>query len=384
MKFLYIYIGNIHSDFSGAAKKVRGIVSELEKRKVEYFIFALSDQVKISGVYDERVYLVPAIETDQVAIYSELGKFLTFCGSYDACVFRYPFASKELVELLKRYPDQITLEHNNKELIELWRVGLDSIKEYKFRPSPSYMRLLRNSLLPVFNELRYGVSALKLAKSGIAVTNEIAGYEKNRFSRYRCRIVGNGIDFSKIKFHSRIFSRGDVLTIVMLNTSNVSWHGVDLILESFRKANTDKFHLILIGRFSEKDISLAQSYPHITYRGFLAPDEINEVMGSVHIGLGAVALFRKKLHEASTLKVREYLASGLPLILGHVDSDVDNNSFIASCRFKIDMLSNSISWEKIYDWAVEVYRTPNINQKIRDTASEIVGFERKVSDLLNG
>jgi hypothetical protein len=41
------------------------------------------------------------------------------------------------------------------------------------------------------------------------------------------------------------------------------------------------------------------------------------------VGIGTLALHRKQLHEASPLKVREYLAVGLPVLYAYEDPDAD-------------------------------------------------------------
>lgn len=48
----------------------------------------------------------------------------------------------------------------------------------------------------------------------------------------------------------------------------------------------------------------------------------------MNIGIGTLALHRKGMKEASPLKVREYLAYGLPVILGYKDTDVDGKDFV--------------------------------------------------------
>ncbi|MOA45721.1 hypothetical protein D3C78_1681500 [compost metagenome] len=44
-------------------------------------------------------------------------------------------------------------------------------------------------------------------------------------------------------------------------------------------------------------------------------------MQQADVAIGSLALYRKKMGEASPLKVREYLAYGLPVINGYLDTD---------------------------------------------------------------
>jgi hypothetical protein len=50
---------------------------------------------------------------------------------------------------------------------------------------------------------------------------------------------------------------------------------------------------------------------------------LNELCSFCHIGLGSFALQRKALNDASTLKMREYGARGLPVVYGHLDNDYE-------------------------------------------------------------
>ncbi|WP_198264123.1 hypothetical protein [sulfur-oxidizing endosymbiont of Gigantopelta aegis] len=48
----------------------------------------------------------------------------------------------------------------------------------------------------------------------------------------------------------------------------------------------------------------------------------------MNIAIGTLSLHKKNMKEASALKVREYVAYGLPVILGYIDSDLDGCDFI--------------------------------------------------------
>ena len=50
--------------------------------------------------------------------------------------------------------------------------------------------------------------------------------------------------------------------------------------------------------------------------GQLTPDQYLPIMAKADVAIGPLALHRKGLSEASALKVAEYLACGIPVILG--------------------------------------------------------------------
>ena len=55
---------------------------------------------------------------------------------------------------------------------------------------------------------------------------------------------------------------------------------------------------------------------------FLTKDQLNELYPFMHLGIGSLSLHLYNLNEACPLKTREYLAHGLPVILGYKDTDI--------------------------------------------------------------
>src|SRR5207249_2857500 len=60
---------------------------------------------------------------------------------------------------------------------------------------------------------------------------------------------------------------------------------------------------------------------NVHVHGVLDRAQLHRLLAQVDVGVGTLALHRKGLEEASALKVREYLALGLPVVLGNADTD---------------------------------------------------------------
>jgi hypothetical protein len=60
---------------------------------------------------------------------------------------------------------------------------------------------------------------------------------------------------------------------------------------------------------------------NVVLHGALPTDQYVRIMQRADAGIGTLALHRNGMSEASPLKVREYLASGLPVIIGYTDTD---------------------------------------------------------------
>lgn len=382
-RILYIFFGDIEQAY-GLTKKIKGLISEFQKKDLDWNLFALSSKVDEVGFRTENEYLLPfKYKKDKAKLFAELDKFLNNNEDYEICYFRYPGANKELVDFLKKHPNKIIFEHNTKEVPELANKGKIWVKKYPFRLSPSYFKLIMNSYYKPLNiESRFGKKALELAKKGVAVTDEIARYEESRSPKYKCSVISNGIAVDKVPFKQREFKKGDTLNILLLVAHDVDWHGVDIILESFAKYKNDNIKIFFVGKFEEQQKRLAEKNKNVLLKGYLSAKEFDDCLRNSHVGLGSFALFRKELEEASTLKVREYLASGLPVFFGHKDTDIEASESLNFFCLDIDVRKQEINWDNVYSWAVNLYKEENLNQKIRDEAKKQIDFSKKAKEIL--
>jgi glycosyltransferase involved in cell wall biosynthesis len=94
------------------------------------------------------------------------------------------------------------------------------------------------------------------------------------------------------------------------------WHGTDILLKLASKLPAD-MSVDIIGLEGEDRRG-------IKFHGYLSASDYEDMLGKATVGVGTLALFRKKMSEACPLKTREYLAYGLPVILGYKDSAFDN------------------------------------------------------------
>ncbi len=383
-RLLYIYIGNF-DDHSGVTNKLKGLFSSLNGSNVQYTLFSLSNKGLTTGFVSESNYFLPAaLLSNEKEIYRELDKFILAQPAFDIYFFRYPLASYQLFMLSKKHKNKFVFEHNTKELPEIIEQGLFWVKKFNFRPTPSYAKLVFNTLVkPIFDEMYYRKKVLKNAKMGVAVTNEILDYEKKNCPGYICHTVSNGIDVKEVNFYKRELKKGDTLNLIMLANSGVNWHGVDLVINSFLKYTGKNIQLFFIGDFDEKVKQLAAGNSNIVFTGFLTSNEISSYFKIAHIGLGSFALFRKKLEEACTLKVREYWASGLPVLLGYKDSDIIESPVLEKFSLYKDIRIQQINWEEVYNWASNLYLLNDLNEQVLAEAYKTVDYKIKTKRLLD-
>ncbi|WP_068621031.1 glycosyltransferase [Paenibacillus tuaregi] len=104
---------------------------------------------------------------------------------------------------------------------------------------------------------------------------------------------------------------------VFIGSSGQAWHGVDLIADLAARRPAWKFDVI--GLTNDE---LEGPVPaNMSFHGPLTRAEYQPHLDQADIALGTMALFRKRMAEASPLKVREYLANGLPVIIAYEETD---------------------------------------------------------------
>jgi len=126
--------------------------------------------------------------------------------------------------------------------------------------------------------------------------------------------IGNGIDISRIERLSQ--GTQENLALFFVGSPNQPWHGVQELVE-FGKLNSDiEIHIV-----GNDDVSFK---PNIFFHGTLNADQYKAIASRCQAGVGSLKLTTNHMMEASPLKVREYLALGLPVILKYKDTDLSS------------------------------------------------------------
>lgn len=198
------------------------------------------------------------------------------------------------------------------------------------------LKLIRQNWLgrlAAWLEMYTGKHALRHAYGVAGVTSEIAKYEAARVDRkVRVSVYPNGIRTSDIEVlpDKRVAGR---INLAFICGYFSDWHGLDRLLDSvWEYSGEEKVTLYLIGRVSESQrdrIIKIQRECSRTVRvvstGHLEQERYRKLLSRCDVGLSSFALELKGLKEAATLKVREYLALGMPVYSGHRDTALSDD-----------------------------------------------------------
>jgi hypothetical protein len=159
----------------------------------------------------------------------------------------------------------------------------------------------------------------------IAVTNEIRDRELSAHCpRLPVAVIPNSIRLPSGKLKPKgaksagkleppkiVFAAGPLPVAAAHN-----YHGIDKIYR-FAARTQGMFEFVLIG---ESKFYPDEKPPNIRLMGKLDREEMRAVIAGCDFGLGTVGLHRKRMEEACPLKVREYIALGLPVIIPYKDT----------------------------------------------------------------
>jgi glycosyltransferase involved in cell wall biosynthesis len=150
----------------------------------------------------------------------------------------------------------------------------------------------------------------------VATSHELANLKENRSHHKPVAVISNGIELDKYEPLEPTQNQAPVLSLV--GSPGMNWHGVDKLF--FLAGQYPELSINIIGyRHDDFDIPIPSN---IHLHGYLEKDEVRKVLAVTDAVFGTLALHRKKMNEASPLKVREALGYGIPVILAYEDMDL--------------------------------------------------------------
>lgn len=155
---------------------------------------------------------------------------------------------------------------------------------------------------------------LSHAAGFVCVTRELAG----RFGGPDATavVISNGIDLSAFPEPGPPRHATDGRTrLVFLGAPGSPWHGVDEIVAA--ACNAPDWQVDLIGWTDSTGLP-----GNVRAHGVLTYEQYRPLLAEADVAIGSVGIYRRPgMNECSPLKLREYLAHGLPVVIGYHDTD---------------------------------------------------------------
>jgi glycosyltransferase involved in cell wall biosynthesis len=173
---------------------------------------------------------------------------------------------------------------------------------------------LRSSFRSLYNRFTRGL-LLGRADALVFVTPELSRW--SAFDGYAARryVIPNGIDLDA---YPTLPAPADPKPrLAFVGSPGSPWHGVDRLVALAEARPSWSFDVV--GYQCPDDTGPS----NVTYHGAKDRAGVLDVLASAHVAVGSLALHRISIDQASTLKMREYLAVGIPVIYAGSDPDVD-------------------------------------------------------------
>ena len=308
MRIAYILTWNLaHND--GVTRKVFQQVQEWRElgREVEIFYSWDSEGKDAKGA---NFFQKDLIWNSPIGILKNNKTYSLLCNSVmeykpDVVYLRWEFHKKSIMKLMSKIPT--VMEINTHIEGEFKRRSRDNFKD-KLR----YIYYLLT--YKGFNKKCAGI---------VSVTKEIleiGGYKE--IGKPTCYIP-NSIPIDENFSVSNFSGKDDnIPRLVFIFSGLRPWHGLDNIVE-LAKGSIGELNFDLITGFDAQDLELP---PNVKVYPFLEKNEFLDIFKTAVAGIGSAGLYEKQMNEACAIKVREYLAAGLPVIIPYKDTAfVDNN-----------------------------------------------------------
>jgi len=261
-----------------------------------------------------------------------------FCISencYSANIKRVEFSrlkARFIPMVLKRYLNRVLAYKKIQDYIENTKPDLLYVRQSIWVPQfgrmllkvPSVIELNTNDLLEkrtlgflswLYCKLTREL-LIRASSAFVAVSNEIA----EPYVKYGKPIITVSNGFKVLATENNPIDKRKRVQFIFVGSPSQSWQGTDKVLRLALMFPEFDFHVV--GEVLDGVLE------NVFYHGFKTGYALSDLYSKMNIGIGTLALHRKGMKEASPLKVREYLAYGLPVILGYKDTDVDGKDFV--------------------------------------------------------
>ena len=306
MKIAYLLTENVFLH-SGLKNKIEGQIKQWVCAGHQvYKVFHDSGKI-IAG--DGELIDVNLCRTFRIDAYGKLGKLLKLKEQYSYIAKALSTIRPDITYTRYLFPGWGLSKSFNSKGKLIVEVNSDDRSEYfsKHLYTGIYNRLFRGGLL-------------SNADGMIFVTNELMTSPSFSFYTNRKKVIANGISCDNyFNLHGE---ENDTPQLIFIGTPGQIWQGFDK-LETFSEI-IPKCTIHIIGPTEEECERLWGNVPeNIVVHGYLDEARVKNLIKKMDVGISTLALHRKRMNEACPLKLRQYLAHGLPVITAHNDPDID-------------------------------------------------------------
>jgi glycosyltransferase involved in cell wall biosynthesis len=187
-------------------------------------------------------------------------------------------------------------------------VNSDDVSEYR-NTLPAAKRLYHRITRP---------RVLAPVAGFVTVTRELAA----RFASFGRPVVTIGNSVALAEFSPLPPPAAAARHLAFLGTTGTPWHGLERLAEIAAMLPQWSIEVIGVTAGTWRQLVPVSPTANLHLHGPLLRSTYEPLLASCTAAIGSLALFRNRMEEACSLKVREYLALGLPVIGAYRDTDI--------------------------------------------------------------
>lgn len=221
----------------------------------------------------------------------------------------------------------------------------------------------------------------------------VIGEETYKYLNRSAVNIQNGISLKKIPVRNQSFKKEEIHLLGLANMAK--WHGFDRVIEGLKEyysSGGDRiviFHLVGPDGDGSLEIwkKMVSDYKLDKYVIFEGPkygDELDYYFNVCQVAIGSIALHRIGYESAATLKIREYMARGIPFVMS-----VDDQSIKTGSNFYYEASSDDIpiNMSALIEYIDQIENWDQMGFEMREFASKALTwnsqFERVFETLNN-
>lgn len=199
--------------------------------------------------------------------------------------------------------------------------------------------------------------------------------------------IDNGIDINLIP--KRIEKKGENGEIHLLAVASMcEWHGYERIIKglgNWHNEKSQRYILDFVGDEGDGSLSKWKDLvrelgleEQVIFHGRMTGEALTEMYNNATIGLSSLAMYKVGFQYGSVLKLREYMARGLPFVYAHDDPHVSDK--LPWC-LKIPNDNSPVNMDCVDDFVSRLEHEERLTDRMREYAEDNMTWESQFKSV---
>lgn len=379
MEIIYLIIGG---NWVGVDKKLTSKIQSLNNNgiKTKGLVFSTANVIKKNSNHFEVIPI--KIKAPKVLKGFFFWRFLKFYNEFKTfqkigkelkkhkfnfVIFRYPGSNYALYSFTKKFKKKVIFELNARTLTD--RIKYNSHNSF----TDKYL---------IFSERYFFHYVIKNAIALISVTKDILSDEIERANvELPSLVLENGINANSIKARKVPLIKDNTIKIcIAIGASNNLVFGLErLALGISEYKGKMTFQVFIAGNIQNQEIEklniLAKDCCFFSL-GVLDSDGLHRMYSNCHVAFAALAMYKLNANYSSSLKVKEYLATGIPFFLAYNEPVLEQIDGIKDYYYKFENNESVIDMKIVHDFVYSYVNDDLHPEKIRNMSYAFIDYDK--------